>query len=57
MRTLFGAAAALTFAVAAYFFIAADRLPDGLVALGFCLLAFALSFRWPTGGDQGPSGA
>lgn len=56
MRTLFGAAAALTFAVSAYFFIASGRLAEGLAALGLCLLAFALSFRWPVGGDHGSSG-
>lgn len=56
MRTLFGAAAALTFAVSAYFFIAGDRVAEGVGALGFCLLAFALSFRWPAGGDHGPTG-
>lgn len=53
MRTLFGAAAALAFAVSAYFFVASDRLPEGVAALGFCLLAFATSFRWPSGGDHG----
>ena len=53
MRTLFGAAAALAFAVSAYFFVASDRLAEGVAALGFCLLAFATSFRWPSGGDHG----
>jgi hypothetical protein len=56
MRTLFGAAAALAFAVSAYFFIISSRPAEGVAALGFCLLAFATTFRWPAGGD-GSTGA
>jgi hypothetical protein len=57
MRTLFGAASALAFAVSAYFFVISDRPAEGVAALGLCLMAFALSFRWPAGGDHGSSGA
>ena len=57
MRTLFGAAAALAFAVSAYFFIISDRPAEGVAALGFCLLAFATTFRWPAGGGDGSTGA
>ena len=53
MRALFGAAAAFAFAASGYFFMSGGRLAEGIAAFGFCLLAFALSFRWPAGTDHG----
>lgn len=57
MRALFGAGAAFAFAASAYFFISGGRLAEGVGAFGFCLLAFALSFRWPAGTDHDHHGA
>lgn len=57
MRALFGAAAAFAFAISAYFFISGGRLAEGTAAFGFCLLAFALSFRWPASSDHDHPGA
>jgi hypothetical protein len=49
LRSLFGSAAALGFAFSGLSFVALhdQDLGFGLLAIGLCLLSFALTFRWP----------
>jgi hypothetical protein len=47
LRSWFGVAAATVFAFSGLFFLSHDQdLGFGTLAIGFCFLSFALTFRW-----------